>query len=844
MASNSKKRRRVLGASCILAALIIASSSFAWFTSKDEVTNRLSANADYDVSIVESFAPPANWIPGQEVNKDVYAVNTGNTAAFVEETVSGVLTVTKEVPKDTLSANSIKLTEAERYSIEAGSYLALAPTTSNHEKGTMVVAMTPDPSNLNGYTEGATDFTPDSAGLYVFRRKISVDPTTKVESFKYDGYYYDGHDYYKITNLSVVPEAASYAGDNDKTDGNLASATFKYVEEESTTGVPTLKYDSVNNRLVATYNVGNSSSNLQPLAKAYDDALIAYQEALQEYQAALRGETSANSDIASKNQALQDAADALRTANNALQTAQNTLTNANNTLATATAEKNAAEAAVDDAKRTLYGYKDGGTTNEGDTQTEGTNSSGYYKTTSVYGEYKAAEEADDSAQDAVDNARRGVYGYKDGGTTGADDSLVEGSNSSGYYKTTSPYGGWRAAHDAVPTNVPDVTAAFQNAFDTYVDAKWASTDQTVKATVTDARGNKVSLTTVTYDQLRSYNLGLNTGSAEYNYYELVVTEKEKKEALDAAQAILDAALAAKAVTAQKKTDADNAVAAAQEDIDDANRDLYGYKDGGTTTEGDSQTEGTDSTGYYKTTSAYGRYKAADDAKTAAQAGVDSAKLALYGHANGSEAAISTSDPDGEADHYTSTSKYGDFKAKEKAYNDAVAAAGAAGGPSATLNTARNNLAKAAQTKAEAEAAYESASNDANPAANEIKININLSDDVGTLGTTADKWQLLPETLVDTNGDNKTDTARFYYTGILDAGETSSMLIDSVELDESVTNDMFKSFDFDLNVALKSAQIAYDADGKITPTAANSTLDANATVATPSSIDSAVNWTLK
>ena len=71
-----------------------------------------------------------------------------------------------------------------------------------------------------------------------------------------------------------------------------------------------------------------------------------------------------------------------------------------------------------------------------------------------------------------------------------------------------------------------------------------------------------------------------------------------------------------------------------------------------------------------------------------------------------------------------------------------------------------------------------------------------------------------------------------------------MLIDSVELDESVTNDMFKSFDFDLNVALKSAQIAYDADGKITPTAANSTLDANATVATPSSIDSAVNWTLK
>ena len=58
------------------AAMIIAGSTFAWFTSKDEVTNRLTANSDYGVSIVESFAPPANWLPGQTVNKDVYAVNT------------------------------------------------------------------------------------------------------------------------------------------------------------------------------------------------------------------------------------------------------------------------------------------------------------------------------------------------------------------------------------------------------------------------------------------------------------------------------------------------------------------------------------------------------------------------------------------------------------------------------------------------------------------------------------------------------------------------------------------------------------------------------------------------
>ena len=99
------------------------------------------------------------------------------------------------------------------------------------------------------------------------------------------------------------------------------------------------------------------------------------------------------------------------------------------------------------------------------------------------------------------------------------------------------------------------------------------------------------------------------------------------------------------------------------------------------------------------------------------------------------------------------------------------------------------------------------------------------------------WQLLP-----TPNGNDT-TAYFYYTSILGAGQTSAQLIDSVELDSSVTDDMFKRFDFDLNVALKSAQIAYDTDGNITTDAAT-LLDANATLETPTSVDSVVDWTLR
>jgi len=96
MASKSKRRGRVFRASCILAALIIAGSSFAWFTSKDEVTNRLSANSDYNVTIAEDFQPPENWLPGQKVNKDVSAVNTGNVDAFVRMWLEGEMSLIKK----------------------------------------------------------------------------------------------------------------------------------------------------------------------------------------------------------------------------------------------------------------------------------------------------------------------------------------------------------------------------------------------------------------------------------------------------------------------------------------------------------------------------------------------------------------------------------------------------------------------------------------------------------------------------------------------------------------------------------------------------------------------------
>lgn len=105
---KSAKQRRVLIVALIVAVAIVAASTFAWFSSKDEVTNRLTASANYNVSIVEDFQPPADWLPGQTINKDVAAVNTGNVDAFVRMWLDGKLRLLNE----TAVANEPSVTDA------------------------------------------------------------------------------------------------------------------------------------------------------------------------------------------------------------------------------------------------------------------------------------------------------------------------------------------------------------------------------------------------------------------------------------------------------------------------------------------------------------------------------------------------------------------------------------------------------------------------------------------------------------------------------------------------------------------------------------------------------------
>jgi len=728
---TNRQKRTLIGAVCV-AAVIMAGSTFAWFTSSDEVTNRLSASADYGVSIVESFTPPNNWIPGQEVKKDVYATNTGNIGAFVKEEISGALTITTEKATTSKTANSIKLSEEERYVMEAGAYLAYKPDSDTTNKLGDQIVIRPDDAEVSVPTK--TDFTPGGAGLYVFRRQITVAGDAK-ETFEYSGYYYDNGNYYKISNLQVTPDSTvDKAGDTVHADGNLSSASAGFYEEETKVINPvdlayaTNPMDGTNaltgNYLVASYSTGNVASNnasqLQALADAYDKALhdLEYAKALQNAanSEATAAQGDASSGLTQAETELTAKEAALVTAQNDLNTAKTNLSTAQQALARAQADQTAAQAAVNQSLVNLYG---------------GTVDSPNDESTATADSLKGKLDIATATATSAATAYTGSY-------TGASDA----------FKTE--VGNWITANG--------ITHTFDN------------------------------LTVEEWKQFKTYAES-QTSDAAHAYY---------------------AAAAAKAI--------------AQKEYDDELTKLYG-----STTIPASIDAATD-----------GLAKVLTDANTALGSNSDTVAGTAYGDVAVAQTALGS-----ETDVSTANTAYGRLKKAQEEYTTAKGAYDAAkelsDGANLTKDEADALVTAAEANLAAAKAAYDAAANASTGVLSEddgvLKIYIKLSDNVTTATpTTNSQWQMLPTSV---GSDNK---ATFYYTGILDAGETSSRLIESVQLGSDATQDMYKYFDFDLNVALKSAQITYADDQEtILADATPTELGAVATLTTPKDIDTVLTW---
>ena len=235
-----KSNNKVLVVAIVLALVIVIGATFAWYTSKDEVTNKISASNDFNVSITETYTPETTWTPGEEVNKDVAIVNTGSVPAFVrayvdgqfvvtklkEETFSDELDPTKEYVKlgstdpNNSEENVLITMRKEAFKTEVGGYLVYAagvPVEGVCNSPLGVERNAEIDLNTNGWVkfdalthEDDADYVSNEStvaeligesGYYVFARAQEViDDGEITTEYVFDGYYFDEYsgEYYKI----------------------------------------------------------------------------------------------------------------------------------------------------------------------------------------------------------------------------------------------------------------------------------------------------------------------------------------------------------------------------------------------------------------------------------------------------------------------------------------------------------------------------------------------------------------------------------------------------------------------------------------------------------------------
>ena len=155
---NTRERRALIGALCT-AAVIVAGSTFAWFTSQDEVTNRLTASADYGVAIAEDFTPEDEWVPGQTVNKDVSIVNTGNVDAFVRTWLEAEMRLIKETTGDSALAYSSGSTLPSTYTTDTSAALSKVRLVKVGSTDNYVKALNTTPALNTGVTNPTAGLT-------------------------------------------------------------------------------------------------------------------------------------------------------------------------------------------------------------------------------------------------------------------------------------------------------------------------------------------------------------------------------------------------------------------------------------------------------------------------------------------------------------------------------------------------------------------------------------------------------------------------------------------------------------------------------------------------------------
>ena len=821
----------------------------------------MSANADYDVSIVESYAPPKNFLPGQKVNKDVYATNTGSIGAFVEESVTSKLSIVKEVttttkynedvPDPTLAGDTagteystgviattdgvkvgatsiaitdcVELTKDEYYSAEAGSYLAFAPKGSSAKLGDIIVRY-PDASedlyvDKTDYTKTKT-MTDDQYSAYTGSDKdnlikvtekmylLKSDKKSIINETAYNALTSDAEkaNYIEISYKSdFTPDAEGlyvFRRTIDTTSMTYGEEFFKYAGYYFKDG----KYYKVKNIVVTPDDlidmVADGENTDGQLTSATADLVyevketvtpkLSYDQAKNRLVATYEGAGKTGYETEAK--ALDKAEHELSVARAQLQRALQDQETSNANVAKYRNSAAAFEAELEDVNariaelEALIGYKPG--TEDTHAGTDADPKTGIDKQiANETAAQTAAEQAADAAlvdlygtgttfgKNSNDPTTYGIATFVEANT---DTSSMTGLGDGKYkalLKAKEDLAALQAEYGA------DMFSAYVNeiknhAFTPTVDLSSISTFDEL---VASDKLKWSDLDEVTFNNSAAFNGTTVDKEHLHRINELTWKLKKAQEDYDKAKATADSE-----IEKYKIATANIGKAAALTNDTDV-----------TLTSAD----GTTTVSYTpKKTDPYDKGLKGEEADLKAELATAKAKKTALESIINTELsnAVAATTVDGAAGTAAKELKdsQDNYNAKYRAYKKAL--------------DEYNN----------AKTAYDNGG--------DLKIYINLSPDVVTYGGVADKWQMLP---VPAKGSTEpyyefaNDTAVFYWTGILQPGKTSEKLIDSVELDKDTTQNMFKAFDFDLDVALKSAQVTYDEAGNVLSTAALDELDA-------------------
>lgn len=265
---KTKSQKRVLIVSIVLALLIVAGATFAWFTSKDEVTNKLSASSNYGVTIVEDFTPPSNWTPGQKVNKDVALVNTGNVDAIVRASLSSAISLTLEdagvacettitpVASGTqttpaaVTLNNVTPVSLSKYTNSTSEITDEGTASANEIKSIQAGGRLICEAGIilsGAETKDGTNYVPAWTGLYVFERSDEKGNKT------YSGYYYvqpDGSAAYGSTPTPVPTTTDNQNPTPDPATVDGAGTYYKIKNIVVTTQTPKIEAKIVTTKTI------------------------------------------------------------------------------------------------------------------------------------------------------------------------------------------------------------------------------------------------------------------------------------------------------------------------------------------------------------------------------------------------------------------------------------------------------------------------------------------------------------------------------------------------------------------------------------------------------------------